>query len=162
MKKVIAHVLLVAAAISATAFGHLNRFQALNLNYIDSSVDPGNDFYTYVNGKWMETAEIPSDRGRWGSFDALDKKADSMALHVLDEAAEQLKNAPKSASKIAKSISDQEKAVMMYQSVMDLDNRNKQGIAPIVPYIKEVQNLKKKKDLFNLMVKNASYGESAF
>ncbi len=162
MKKVIAHVLLVAAAISATAFGHLNRFQSLNLNYIDSSVDPGNDFYTYVNGKWMEMAEIPSDRGRWGSFDALDKKADSMALHVLDEAAKQLKNAPKSESKITKSISDQEKAVMMYQSVMDLDNRNKQGIAPIVPYIKEVQNLKKKKDLFNLMVKNASYGESAF
>lgn len=163
MKKILVHIILVGLAISATAFGHLNRFQALNLSYIDSSVDPGNDFYTYVNGKWMETAEIPSDRGRWGSFDALDKKADSMALHVLDEAAEQLKNAPTTGTtKIAKSLSDQEKAVMMYQSVMDLDNRNKQGIAPIVPYIKEVQDLKNKKDLFSLMVKNASFGESIF
>jgi predicted metalloendopeptidase len=156
MKKAFVHVLLVAVAITATAFGHLNRFQALNLNYIDSSVDPGNDFYTYVNGKWMETAEIPSDRGRWGSFDALDKKADSMALQVLDEAIE----LGVSRGVLGKTLSDQEKAVVMYQTVMDLENRNKQGIAPIVPYIKEVQNIKKKKDLFELMVKNAPFGES--
>lgn len=154
--------MLIGGAVLASAFGVVNGFKALNLSYMDTTMVPGNDFYTYVNGKWMETAEIPSDRGRWGSFDELDKKADSMALQVLDEAAERLKNTPNSASKIAKSFSDQEKAVMMYQSVMDLDNRNKQGIAPIIPYIKEVQDLKKKKDLFKLMVKNAPFGESVF
>ena len=162
MNKKLTHAILIGGAALASAFGVVNGFQALNLSYMDTTMVPGNDFYTYVNGKWMETAEIPSDRGRWGSFDELDKKADSMALQVLDEAAERLGNAPKSASKIAKSFSDQEKAVMMYQSVMDLENRNKQGIAPIVPYINEVQNLKKKKDIFNLMVKNAPYGESVF
>ena len=162
MNKKLTHAILIGGAALASAFGVVNGFQALNLSYMDTTMVPGNDFYTYVNGKWMESAEIPSDRGRWGSFDELDKKADSMALQVLDEAAERLKNTPKSASKIAKSFSDQEKAVMMYQSVMDLGNRNKQGIAPIIPYIKEVQNLKKKKDLFNLMVKNAPFGESVF
>ena len=155
------HVLLVALAIFASAFGYLNGFQALNLSYMDTSVNAGDDFYTYVNGKWMETAEIPSDRGRWGSFDELGKKADSMALKVLDEAAEQLKSTPKSAA-ISQAPSDQEKAVLLYQTVMDVQNRNKQGIEPVKPAIAEIQNLKKKKDIHRYMVDHAAHGESIF
>ena len=112
------HVLLIGLAVFASAFGYLNGFQALNLSYMDTSVNAGDDFYTYVNGKWMETSEIPSDRGRWGSFDKLGKKADSMALKVLDEAAEKLKSTPKSAA-ISQAPSDQEKAILLYQTVIE-------------------------------------------
>ena len=162
MNKRLAHVLLISGAAAVSAFGYLNGFQALNLSYMDTTVLPGNDFYTYVNGKWMESAEIPSDRGRWGSFDELDKKADSMALKVLDEAAARWSANKSSKGASISTYSDQDKAVMMYKTVMDLDSRNKQGITPILPYIKEVQGLKKKKDLYKLMVKNAPYGESVF
>jgi len=162
MNKRLAHVLLIGGAAAVSAFGYLNGFQALNLSYMDTTVLPGNDFYTYVNGKWMESAEIPSDRGRWGSFDELDKKADSMALKVLDEASARWSMNKTAKGSILTSFSDQDKAVMMYNTVMDLENRNKQGIAPILPYIQEVQGLKKKKDLYKLMVKNAPYGESVF
>ena len=32
------------------------------LDYIDADVRPGDDFNAFVNGAWMATAEIPSDR----------------------------------------------------------------------------------------------------
>jgi len=40
----------------------------INLGAMDTSVVPGDDFYSYVNGEWMRTAEIPADRSRAGAF----------------------------------------------------------------------------------------------
>src|SRR3954463_15641164 len=34
----------------------------------DTAVKPGNDFYRYAQGKWLETSQIPPDRTSWGSF----------------------------------------------------------------------------------------------
>jgi hypothetical protein len=36
--------------------------------YIESSVRPQDDFFEYLNGKWLKTVEIPSDKSSWGSF----------------------------------------------------------------------------------------------
>ncbi|MCT6647263.1 hypothetical protein N4G37_14440, partial [Enterococcus faecalis] len=35
------------------------------------SVDACTDFYTYVNQRWLQQTELPPDRARIGSFDAL-------------------------------------------------------------------------------------------
>jgi len=40
----------------------------LNLDYIDRSVKPGDDFYAYANGGWLKTAEIPADRQYAGAW----------------------------------------------------------------------------------------------
>ena len=45
--------------------------EGLNISYMDKSVRPQDDFYNYVNGGWMKTAVIPSDKPSWGSFNAL-------------------------------------------------------------------------------------------
>jgi putative endopeptidase len=158
MKKILIHGLLIGSAIGATAFTYVNGFKALEIAYVDTSVVPGNDFYTYVNGKWMEKAEIPSDRGRWGSFDELDKKADSMTLSMLDEAAQNWDKAPVP----LQNISDAAKAIILYQTVLDLENRNAQGIEPIKPYLQEIQKIQKKSQIAKYMVDNAPLGESIF
>ena len=36
------------------------------LGYVDSSISPGNDFYSYANGSWVKTAEIAADRSGAG------------------------------------------------------------------------------------------------
>lgn len=142
-----------ALATSLSAFTITEGFKALNLSYMDTTVEAGDDFYTYVNGKWMETAEIPSDRGRWGSFDELGKKADSMALKVLEDAAK---------SNLINPNSDAGKAVTMFKSVMNTKKRNEQGAKPLTPYLVEVDAISSKKSLCDYMVEKAPWRESVF
>ena len=35
---------------------------------MDTTIRPGDDFYRYANGKWMEHNPIPPDESRWGAF----------------------------------------------------------------------------------------------
>ncbi len=40
----------------------------INKTAMDTSVDPGDDFYAYANGNWQKTTEIPADRASTGGF----------------------------------------------------------------------------------------------
>jgi len=54
--------------------------------HVDPSVRPQDDLFAHVNGGWLKTAEIPPDRGRYGSFDML-REASEHAVRELVEAA---------------------------------------------------------------------------
>ncbi|MEO0834122.1 MAG: M13 family peptidase, partial [Pseudomonadota bacterium] len=43
---------------------------------MDLSVAPGDDFFQYVGGKWMDSFEIPSDRSSYGSFTVLAERSE--------------------------------------------------------------------------------------
>lgn len=43
----------------------------VDLAGMDTSVRPGDDFFAYVNGKWVEETEMPADKSRYGTFDML-------------------------------------------------------------------------------------------
>ena len=47
--------------------------RGLDLVAIDVSVRPQDDFYNYVNGNWMKTAQIPSDKPVWEALINLQK-----------------------------------------------------------------------------------------
>lgn len=156
IRSMIRNLILTSAtlAVLAGCGGEKNEnYHAINLSYIDSSVNPADDFYNFVNGKWMKTAVIPADRGRWGAFEQLDKMADSMSLAVLDEA---IKNKTYDAK------TDQGKAVTIFASVLDTVNRNKQGTEPLKPYLAEIDALKTVADLNAWTNKYLPYGESTF
>lgn len=115
----------------------------IHLQYMDTSVHPGDDFFRFVNGKWFDATEIPGDRTRWGSFDELRQNTDKDALAILKKAI----NNP------AYTIdTDQGKAIAMYQSILDTVTRNKQGAKPLDPYLKKIDRVKNTKDLQALMV----------
>ena len=57
----------------------LEKTPGINLDYMDNSITPNEDFFKHVNGKWLEKTEIPNDRVRWGSFDELRQKTDEDA-----------------------------------------------------------------------------------
>jgi putative endopeptidase len=42
----------------------------------DKSVKPGDDFYRYVNGRWLATEKIPADQSSWGPLEALEEQAE--------------------------------------------------------------------------------------
>src|SRR5262245_13091775 len=54
---------------------------------MDTSVKPGDDFYKYVNGKWVSTFKMPDDRARYGIFDELREKSENDVRTLVDELA---------------------------------------------------------------------------
>ena len=105
----------------------------INPEYMDKTVKPSDDFFRYVNGAWVDKTEIPGDKTRWGSFDQLRETTNNDALAILKKAA---------ADKTLKPNTDQGKAASLYNTIMDTVARNKQGIAPLRPYLKKIDAVK--------------------
>lgn len=135
----------------------------LEIKNMDKGVSPVNDFFRYVNGAWLDKAEIPADRTSWGSFNELRKKIDADVLEILNEAIAK-KNAPKlkDAQENLTAMSDQEKAVNYYESIMDSEKRNSQGINPVLPILAKIDAVNNLEDLNHLMVESAPYGGVGF
>ena len=125
----------------------------INLGLMDKSVKPGDDFFRYVNGTWVDKTEIPADKTRWGSFDELRQNTDKDALAILKEAAANKNLDPKS---------DQAKAVNVYQTYMDTISRNKLGIKPIKPYLNKINAVKNIQDLNKLVIEMEPQGGIGF
>lgn len=134
-----------------TAFVADSGYRSLNLDYMDTTANPADDFYNYVNGKWMQKTVIPEDRSRWGSFDELGKRADSMSLAVLEDAV---------SKNTYPANTDQGKAVSIFKMVTDIKTRNAQGIEPAMPYIRKIQGLKNLKALNQYICDFAPWGEN--
>ncbi len=123
--------------------------QGINVSDMDQKVKPNDDFYRYVNGTWLDKAEIPSDKTSYGSSYILFEKTEKDALNILKDA---LKN-PK-----YKADSDQGKTVTFYKSIIDTVSRNAQGIAPIKKYLEKINAIKTNEDIVRLMIEMEPIG----
>src|SRR5947209_1936426 len=56
----------------------------LDLDAGDRSVKPGDDFYRYADGKWLDTARIPPDRTSWGSFVELADRSERQVREIVE------------------------------------------------------------------------------
>ena len=81
-------------------------------------VRPQDDFYRHVNGSWLETAQIPSDRAVDGSFYALRDRSEEQVRAII-ESAEGAKG------------SDGQKIGDLYRTFMDEESIESAGISPI-------------------------------
>lgn len=59
----------------------------IDIEYIDSSVRPGDNFYGYVNGKWIEQNPVPEDRSDYDAFDVLGDAAQEDVRRIIEDAA---------------------------------------------------------------------------
>ena len=129
------------------------RTPGVTLRLMDRTVKPGDDFFRFVNGKWYDNTEIPSDRVRWGSFDELRQNTDRDALAILKEA---------TANKALDPKSDQAKAVNIYKTYMDTISRNKLGITPIKETLAKIDAIKSIEDLNKLILEMQPQGGLGF
>lgn len=93
----------------------------VELEQMDTAVKPGDDFYRYVNGKWLDSFEIPADRSRYGSFTVLAERSESQVKAIIEEAAAQGGAAG----------SPEQKVGDLFASFMDTEAIEAAGLAPI-------------------------------
>lgn len=143
---------MIVAALMLSGIAVAQQHQSINLSYMDKSVRPQDDFYQYVNGNWLKTAEIPSDRARWGSFDELRENTDVNTLQLLKSSLEQ--NFEKG--------SDRQKIADLYRSYVDFESRNTRGIAPIQSQLADIDAVQNLQDLYGYFKKYGVVGGNPF
>lgn len=126
--------------------------EGLNLSYMDNNVRPQDDFYNYVNGGWMKTAEIPSDKPSWGSFNALREDVDVASLDILN----------KILSEKFPANSEGEKIQALYGTFIDWNKRNAEGINPIKSQLAKIDAIKSVKDLQKYLIEATPAGDNPF
>ncbi|WP_345549020.1 M13 family metallopeptidase [Microbulbifer aestuariivivens] len=107
----------------------------IDLNAMDTSVRPQDDFFSYVNGNWLKTTEIPADKSRWGGFSILRDKATEEVKALIMAAGEHAD------SDSGKKIGD------LYNSFMNEALIEKQGLSAIAGELAKVDAIQSQKDL---------------
>jgi putative endopeptidase len=59
----------------------------INKKNMDTKVQPGDNFANYVNGAWLKTMKIPSDKASYGAFDLLYDQSQKDVKAIIEEAA---------------------------------------------------------------------------
>ena len=76
MKRTSAMLSILALAVAAATACNSTKDQqekvpAIDLANLDTSVDPGEDFYRYADGGWMKNNPLKPEFSRYGAFDVL-------------------------------------------------------------------------------------------
>jgi len=114
----------------------------IDVEGMNRAVEPGDDFFRYVNGKWADSTEIPADRTRFGAFDILRDLSEARVRAILDRWAE---------DDSLKEGTDEAKVAIIYRTFLDEAKAEKLGREPIDPQLKKVRDAKSHEDVVRLM-----------
>lgn len=105
--------------------------------YMNKDVRPGDDFNAFVNGGWIDTAEIPADRA-----------SNSVGLEVHEQATENVRViiAESAEGDFAQGTNEQ-KVGDLYNSYMNVEARNALGIEPLNNEFARIDELQNQQDL---------------
>jgi len=93
---------------------------------MDKSVRPQDDLFSYVNGHWLATTQIPADKSSYGAFDMLYDKSLEDLRGIIEDA----QKAPHNAS--------ERKVGDLYASFMDEPRIERLGLTPLQPELDRI------------------------
>lgn len=120
----------------------------LVMQNLDKTVKPGDDFYRFATGGWQKAHPLPAAYSRYGSFDMLQEDNNKRINSILTE----LQKKSYKNGTIEQKLSD------FYKQALDVDARNKAGIAPVKPLLDEMEAAQNKKELQQIQLKYAAQG----
>ncbi len=125
----------------------------LEVQYMDQTVDPKEDFYKFVNGNWLETTEIPADEGRWGGFGELRDRNNQLVLDIMDKAAN---------NNDFVEGTDERKAINFFSVGMDSSLAESTGVKPIQKWLDKIDQVTDTDGIQNLIAELHTNGYNPF
>jgi predicted metalloendopeptidase len=112
-------------------------------------VRPQDDFFDYVNGKWVAETEMPADRSRWGTFDSLREQSDTDVRVLVEEV---------SAAENVQPGSPTQKIRDFYNAYMDAEKATALGADAIREELDAIAAASSLDDIFRLFGELGKYG----
>ncbi|MCR9268465.1 MAG: M13 family metallopeptidase [Hyphomonadaceae bacterium] len=109
----------------------------LDLYSMDTDTHPGDNFFRYVNGTWLDEFEMPADRTRYGSFTLLREKSEQRVKFIIDDLAAEKPDPSTLEGKVA----------AYYNAFVDTDAIEAAGMAPVQPYLDKIAAIETREDL---------------
>ena len=128
------------------------KVPALDPTDMDLTVAPGENFYLYANGGWMQKNPLKPEYGRFGSFDVL-REQNVENLNALF--AEMATMNPEAGTV-------DQKIVDLYKQGLDSTRLNAEGAAPLKKFLDEIYAVADKKALAGHLGKLGLIGEGGF
>jgi putative endopeptidase len=94
----------------------------IDLSHIDDRIRPQDDLYSHINGRWLESYEIPPDRAADGAFRSLFDRAEGQVRDLINDAAA----TPAAAG------TDQQRIGDLYASFLDEETVARIGVQPLL------------------------------
>ncbi len=110
----------------------------IDLNNLDTTASPVDDFYQYACGGWMASHPLDAEHSRYGSFDFLAEENQKQLRTIIDSVSAQNNKKGSIADKIA----------TLYNIGMDSVRLQEQGAEPLKPYLDEINALKTREDIW--------------
>jgi len=110
---------------------------SIDLANFDTTVNPKDNFYQFVNGNWIKNNPVPSAEATWTNFNIIQDN-NLLNLRTLLEEAAKTKGEPGS---------PKQKVGDFYSTAMDSAKLNKEGIQPLDAEFKLIADIKSVADL---------------
>lgn len=101
----------------------------MDVDGMNKSIKPGDDFFAFANGTWAAKTEIPADKSSHGGFGILRDLSDTRTREIIESVAAG-QNAPGS---------NGQKVGDYFASYMDEAAIEAKGLAPLAPMLAQVQ-----------------------
>ena len=119
---------------------------------LDRSVSPGQDFFRFSCGGWLDANPIPNEFSSYGTYDEL-AELNRKQLKDLIDGIIASNNAPGS---------DAARIADLYSLVMDTDRRNSEQFSPLKPYRERIASISSLDELLAMMIELDSYGVTGY
>ena len=130
----------------------MGRLAGIKEENLDRSVWPGEDFYRFSCGGWLDANPLPDDFASYGTYEELSERNRQQLKDLIDGILAQ-DNAPGS---------DAARIADLYNLVMDTDRRDAEGMAPIRPYMERIRAISSREELIDNMIELDPYGVTGY
>jgi putative endopeptidase len=131
-------VLSLCCAAGAQAVEIAGVSSGIDTQFFDHSVRPQDDFYQFVNGKWLAATEIPADRPAYGAASKLYDDCQTELGELIQAAALNAAAAPGS---------DESRIRALYNSFLDETAVERLGSQPLAADLARIQSIKSKREI---------------